>query len=59
MGEDSLARPQWLEIVHWDDVTSISRGEKEELYALFVRFFKEHQSWVTNSPRSVPFDCFD
>ena len=59
MGEDSLARPQWLEIVHWDDVTSISRCEKEELYALFVRFFKEHQSWVTNSPRSVPFDCFD
>ena len=59
MGEGGLTRCQWLEVVHWDDVDSITLDEKEELYALFVRFFKEHQSWVTNSPRSVPFSCFD
>lgn len=59
MGESGLTRHQWLELVHWDDVDSITLDERKELYALFVRFFEEHQAWVTNRPRAVPFSCFD
>lgn len=58
MDNERLTSYQWLELAHWDDVGAITPKVQEELYALYVRFFKEHQQWVSKTPRAIPFDCF-